>query len=59
MEKGNVVYFEDLDHLTQEVIIDLFVSIIENKMRGRGKEVEDEASSDLCEIEQRPPQCIV
>jgi hypothetical protein len=53
MEKRNV-YFEDLDHLTQEVIIDLFVSIIENKMRGRGKEVGDEASSDLCKIEQRP-----
>lgn len=58
MEKGNV-YFEDLDHLTQEVIIDLFASIIEDKMRGRRKEAEDEASSDLCEIEQRPPQCVV
>jgi hypothetical protein len=58
MEDRNV-YFEDLDHLTQEVIIDLFVSIIENKMRGRGKEVEDEASRDLCEIKQGPPQCIL
>ena len=58
MEKGNV-YFEDLDHLTQEVIIDLFVSIIENKIRRRGKGVEDEASSDLCAIEQRPSQCVL
>ena len=55
----NYVYFEDLDSLGQEVIIDLVVSIIEKKMRGRGKEVGDEASSDLCEIEQRPPQCIL
>ena len=54
-----IVYFEDLDRLTQEVIIDLFVSIIENKMRRRGKEVEDEASSDLCAIEQRPSQCVL
>jgi hypothetical protein len=58
MEK-ETVFFEDLDLLTQEVIIDLFVSIIENKMRRRGKEVEDEASSDLCSIEQGPTQCIL
>jgi hypothetical protein len=58
MEEG-IVYFEDLDRLTQEVIIDLFVSVIENKMRRRGKGVEDEASGDLCEIEQRPSQCIL
>ena len=53
------VYFEDLDHLTQEVIIDFFVSVIESKKRGRGKEAEDEASNHLCQIEQRPSQCIL
>jgi len=53
------VYFEDLDYVTQEVVIDLVVSIIENKMQGRGKEPEDETSSNLREIEQRPPQCIM
>lgn len=31
MEKNKNVRFEDLDPLTQEVIIDLIVSIIENR----------------------------
>ena len=53
------VYFENLKPLTQEVIIDLFVSIIENKRKGQRKEGEHETSCDLCEIEQRPSQCIM
>ncbi len=47
-------YFEDLDLITQEVVIDLFVSIIENKRQRQGKEESDENSCDLCEIKQRP-----
>jgi hypothetical protein len=52
-------YFEDLDFLTQEVITDVFVSIPENGRLRRGKEVDDEAGSDLCEIEQRSSQCVM
>lgn len=33
MEKTKTVKFEDLDPLTQEVIIDLIVSIIENRSK--------------------------
>jgi hypothetical protein len=53
------VYFENLKPLTQEVIVDLFVSIIENKRQRQRKEGENETSCDLCEIEQRPSQCIM
>jgi hypothetical protein len=31
MKKQNNEYFEELDYLTQETMIDLIVSIIENK----------------------------
>jgi len=53
------VYFENLKPLTQEVIVDLFVSIIENKRQRQRKEGENETSCDLCEIKQRPSQCIM
>jgi hypothetical protein len=31
--KDGKTYFEDMDRISQEVIIDLFVSILENKIR--------------------------
>jgi hypothetical protein len=40
--KDAKVYFEDLDRITQEVIIDLFVSILENKARKRKQDQEHE-----------------
>ena len=32
-QKSDLIYFEDLDSNVQEVFIDLFVSIIENKTK--------------------------
>jgi hypothetical protein len=58
MEEGHV-YFEDLDRITQEVIIDLFVSIIENRRKRQGKEGNNETSCNLCEIKQRPSQRVM
>lgn len=41
MQDGKI-YFEDLDHITQEVILDLFVSILENKIWGRERDRDHE-----------------
>lgn len=44
-------YFEDLDTFTQEIIIDLFVSIIENKKQQVvEKEEHYEESSNICKV---------
>jgi hypothetical protein len=40
--KDGKTYFEDMDRITQEVIIDLFPSILENKIRGRERGPEKE-----------------
>ncbi|MBW2603677.1 MAG: hypothetical protein JRE28_05095 [Deltaproteobacteria bacterium] len=37
-EIGNLCYFEDLDAHVQEIIIDLFASIIENKQNQQQEE---------------------
>ena len=55
-EVKNVVqkdfYFEDLDMNAQEILIDLVVSIIENKNKNLDLVEEHyEESSDLCEVE--------
>jgi hypothetical protein len=53
------VYFENLDPTTQEIIVDLVVSIIENKKKKEGEVEENETSCDLCTVEQRPSQCVM
>ena len=58
MKEKDYVYFEDLHHLTQEVIIDLLASVVEARMKAK-EERNDAASCDLREVEQRPPQCLV
>ena len=45
-------YFEDLDLFTQEIIIDLVVSIIKNKQNQVLEQEEyHEESSDICKVE--------
>ena len=44
--KDGKTYFEDMDRITQEVIIDLFVSILENKLRERERGREHEKSDE-------------
>lgn len=44
--KDGKTYFEDMDRITQEVIIDLFVSILENKLRERERGPEEEKSDE-------------
>lgn len=44
-------YFEDLDMNTQEILIDLIVSIIENKRQMSEQEEHYEESSDICKVE--------
>jgi len=36
MREPDRVFFEDLDPWVQEVIVDLFVSVIEGKRKGQG-----------------------
>ena len=53
-EKENEQYFEELNYTSQEVIVDLFVSIIENrkrKMENMKENGYDETSCDLREVE--------
>jgi len=45
------VYFENLNPIDQEVIIDLFVSIIDRKRKGQTKEGQNETNCNLCEIQ--------
>ena len=42
MKEKQCVYFEELKPLTQEIIIDLIVSIIETKKIQKGKEGEED-----------------
>jgi hypothetical protein len=51
MMEQRYVYFENLDRLDQEVIIDLFVSIIEMKEKRQTKEERDETNSNLYEVQ--------
>jgi hypothetical protein len=55
----NYVYFENLDSISQEVIVDLFVSIIEQKKKVNERGDENESICNLCEIEQGPSRCIM
>jgi hypothetical protein len=53
-EEENEQYFEELNYICQEVIIDLFVSIIENRkrrMENIKEKVYDETSCDLREVQ--------
>jgi hypothetical protein len=53
-EKENKEYFEQLNYICQEVIVDLFVSIIENRKRkieNIKEKVYDEISCDLREVQ--------
>ncbi|MFC1816442.1 hypothetical protein ACFL0M_11020 [Thermodesulfobacteriota bacterium] len=55
-EVRNVVkkdfYFEDMDRFTQDIIIDLVVSILENKnQQAVEQEEHHEESSDICKVE--------
>jgi hypothetical protein len=52
------VYFENLDPMTQEIIVDLVVSIMENKKKKEG-EIENETSCHLCPVEPRPSPGLV
>ena len=45
--KDGKTYFEDMDRITQEVIIDLFVSILEHKLRERERGPEQEKPDGL------------
>ena len=52
--KENEQYFEELKYICQEVIVDLFVSIIENrkrKMENMKEKAYDETSCDLREVQ--------
>ena len=40
MKKNDEVYFEDLDRIIQDIIIDLIVSIIETKRKNLKEEVD-------------------
>jgi hypothetical protein len=57
--KDAKVYFEDLDPVTKEVIIDLFVSALENKLRAleSGQENEKPGKHDKgCHSERKKSQ---
>ncbi len=53
MLQKDIIYFEDLDMLSQNVFIDLFVSIIENKRKQKLEQEEHshEESSDIFEVQ--------
>ena len=57
--KDGKTYFEDMDRITQEVIIDLFPSILENKIRGRERGPEKEnpdEQGDACHSRRKKSQ---
>jgi hypothetical protein len=56
LKQGEDFYFEDFPVQTQELLIDMFVSILENKLKPVAKPLEEEISTDeqscnLCEVE--------